>query len=606
MSLRMSRGVLSAVAALSLVATVGPLAHAEDATTQPPSAPTTQPAPEPTTSPGSAVPAESATPSETAPAEETGETAAPSEPSEAPASADASAPVSVPFTEGLALSVVPRSGPFSTAKHPTLSFGARTKVGWAWPQTGVMMPGDFTGDRRSDILLFFVEDGSVKIRLYQGTGSGGVTTVGVIGQGWNEFDYVSAADVTGDGRADLIGRKKNGELWLYPSGGMRFVDGQRIGWGWQGMRSLTAVPAPSWGMPSVMATDQAGRLYRYPFTNRSGRFGDPITYGLGWTNVSRIMPAGDVDANGQPDFYTTDSAGDFYLYQASNNGRAYTSYRMGNGWSIMPQIMAVPNTLGAGVYGIDTAGDLYWYPINTRAVAKPSPWLTPVTSIRKPGWTVTPQLGWNGTKVRVVRLALGQGAPLDASMTFTSSTRSAVVRFQQRAGLGGSGVVDRTTWGRMTGRDWWMDNWQAQPRVGVNASRAERVEAMIAFANLAKGAPYTWGGAGPWNDGFDCSGLALQAIYSAGYDPQPINVVSHAGPTYRTSKELYAHPKLERVPFSQRQRGDLVFWQGSGGIYHVAIYLGNNQIIEANYGYVRQRALYNWGQIAPYVKRVAH
>ena len=126
---------------------------------------------------------------------------------------------------------------------------------------------------------------------------------------------------------------------------------------------------------------------------------------------------------------------------------------------------------------------------------------------------------------------------------------------------------------------------------------------MLSFARSQIGTPYTWGGAGGWRDGYDCSGLALQALYVAGIDPQPINVIAHAAPTYRSSKQLYAHPRLQRVRFGVRQPGDLIFWQGRGGIYHVAIYLGSNQIIESNYGYARQRGLYNWGSIAPYVVR---
>ncbi len=154
----------------------------------------------------------------------------------------------------------------------------------------------------------------------------------------------------------------------------------------------------------------------------------------------------------------------------------------------------------------------------------------------------------------------------------------------------------------MTSRSWTMDNFRMTP-VPLSANRNQRLNAMLTFARKQVGSPYTWGGAGGYVDGYDCSGLALQAIYRAGLDPQPINVIAHAAPTYRSSKQLYAHPRLQKVGFGARQPGDLIFWQGRGGIYHVAIYLGSNQIIESNYGHARQRALYNWGSIAPYVVR---
>lgn len=232
----------------------------------------------------------------------------------------------------------------------------------------------------------------------------------------------------------------------------------------------------------------------------------------------------------------------------------------------------------------------------------PGRYLQAVSRVRAPGNTVVPRRGWNGTKVKEVRARLGVGVPLNAGMTFDGRTENAVKRFQRRIRVGANGIVDYRTWVRMTSRSWTMDDFQMRP-VPLSANRSQRVNAMISFARSQIGSEYTWGGAGGRRDGYDCSGLALQAMYVAGIDPQPINVISHAAPTYRSSKELYAHPRLQKVGFGARQPGDLIFWQGRRGIYHVAIFVGSNQIIESNYGHARQRALYNWGSIAPYVVR---
>ncbi|MBS5943359.1 MAG: cell wall-binding repeat-containing protein [Varibaculum cambriense] len=241
-------------------------------------------------------------------------------------------------------------------------------------------------------------------------------------------------------------------------------------------------------------------------------------------------------------------------------------------------------------------------PAPARGWHAPGRYLQAVSRVRAPGSTVVPRRGWNGTKVKEVRARLGVGVPLNSGMTFDGRTENAVKRFQRRIRVGANGIVDYRTWVRMTSRSWTMDNFQMRP-VSLSANRSQRLQAMLSFARSQIGTPYTWGGAGGWRDGYDCSGLALQALYVAGIDPQPINVIAHAAPTYRSSKQLYAHPRLQRVRFGVRQPGDLIFWQGRGGIYHVAIYLGSNQIIESNYGYARQRGLYNWGSIAPYVVR---
>jgi cell wall-associated NlpC family hydrolase len=76
---------------------------------------------------------------------------------------------------------------------------------------------------------------------------------------------------------------------------------------------------------------------------------------------------------------------------------------------------------------------------------------------------------------------------------------------------------------------------------------------------------------------------AVQALYSAGLDPQPITTDKHVLPAYRTSVQLYRDPRLAHVPRSAVQRGDLVFWRSNetGRVNHMAIYLGHRNVLEA-------------------------
>ncbi|MGO1184277.1 MAG: NlpC/P60 family protein [Micrococcaceae bacterium] len=82
------------------------------------------------------------------------------------------------------------------------------------------------------------------------------------------------------------------------------------------------------------------------------------------------------------------------------------------------------------------------------------------------------------------------------------------------------------------------------------------------------GTYYAWGGNGP--SGYDCSGFTLGAFQAAGKSLP------------RTSSGQYQAAK-QYVPLSQLQPGDLVFWSSNGGssMYHVALYIGNNQIVHA-------------------------
>ena len=238
----------------------------------------------------------------------------------------------------------------------------------------------------------------------------------------------------------------------------------------------------------------------------------------------------------------------------------------------------------------------------------PAGYLQPVSQITSLGWA-TNDLTWgmNGVKVRIVQQRLGlwystKLASVDASF------QNAVRNFQRRVGLPQTGVVDQSTWNALdTGYSWWVDQYQATP-VSLSATRSERIEAMIGYARDQLGSSYTWGGAGPYNLGFDCSGLSLQSLYRAGLDPQPIDVYKHAWPAYRTSQELYDHPGLMHVPLSQRQRGDLIFYTSEGVVTHVAIYLGDDQVIHTDWMGRPARVQhitvgYGWENMTGYVVR---
>jgi cell wall-associated NlpC family hydrolase len=93
-------------------------------------------------------------------------------------------------------------------------------------------------------------------------------------------------------------------------------------------------------------------------------------------------------------------------------------------------------------------------------------------------------------------------------------------------------------------------------------------EAAISVALGKVGAPYyyQYGGAGPY--GFDCSGLVQASFAAAGrYVP-------------RTAAQQYAAAPVH-VPISQARRGDLLVWGSPSNFYHVAIYLGNGQVVQA-------------------------
>ena len=96
---------------------------------------------------------------------------------------------------------------------------------------------------------------------------------------------------------------------------------------------------------------------------------------------------------------------------------------------------------------------------------------------------------------------------------------------------------------------------------GPTGSQADQA---VAFAYAQVGCPYVYGGTGPCQLGFDCSGLAQAAWAAAGVGIP------------RDSYEQWA--ELPHVPLSAIQPGDLLIYNGEG---HVAIYVGGGYIIDA-------------------------
>lgn len=201
--------------------------------------------------------------------------------------------------------------------------------------------------------------------------------------------------------------------------------------------------------------------------------------------------------------------------------------------------------------------------------------------------------GWNGGRVKLVQRKVGL-VRTGSGVTMDAQTMAAVAAWQSRhGGLRTDGVVDRATWDAMAlGWPFDIDGWMPPVAIGPGATPSQRTEQLVAFALAQVGAAYTWGGAGPSQLGYDCSGLVLAGLYSAGLDPYPMTVIAHQGPAYNTAAHFYGDPRYLTVAASQMRRGDLVFYaNASGTITHMAIYLGGGQVVEATGSAVRVRAV---------------
>jgi cell wall-associated NlpC family hydrolase len=113
--------------------------------------------------------------------------------------------------------------------------------------------------------------------------------------------------------------------------------------------------------------------------------------------------------------------------------------------------------------------------------------------------------------------------------------------------------------------------------------KLSRVELAMRTAAAQKGDPYAYGAAGPGR--FDCSGLTFYSFRRAGFSRIP-----------RTSS-AQAH-FARHISRGAMKRGDLMFFTGGGGVYHVGVFAGwshgRRLVLHAPYSGTRVRTDRVW------------
>ncbi|HWM35146.1 MAG TPA: NlpC/P60 family protein [Pseudolysinimonas sp.] len=142
----------------------------------------------------------------------------------------------------------------------------------------------------------------------------------------------------------------------------------------------------------------------------------------------------------------------------------------------------------------------------------------------------------------------------------------------------------------------------ANPPTGVDPTPdppvGSAVQQAIAYAKAQLGEPYAFGGAGP--SSWDCSGLTMKSYAAAG-----VYIGTHSvNNQYQTAKS-----KNRLVAIGKIQAGDLLFYSSggstaNGSMYHVTMYIGGGQMIEApRPGTTVRIVAVRYGDLVPYAAR---
>ena len=122
--------------------------------------------------------------------------------------------------------------------------------------------------------------------------------------------------------------------------------------------------------------------------------------------------------------------------------------------------------------------------------------------------------------------------------------------------------------------------WELPGLAAPNGTAAGGLKA-VQYAKGQLGEPYLWAAAGP--DRWDCSGLTMMGWKYAG-----VALPHYSAAQYQLTKH---------IGVGNLRPGDLVFWGTSPNtIHHVAMYIGDGQIIQAPHtgSYVKIGGMYDW------------
>jgi|AGTN01.3.fsa_nt_gi Putative peptidoglycan-binding domain-containing protein len=176
---------------------------------------------------------------------------------------------------------------------------------------------------------------------------------------------------------------------------------------------------------------------------------------------------------------------------------------------------------------------------------------------------------------------LGYLAAGKATGYYGDATTEAVEAFQRANDISSDGRTGPVTLDRIYSPDA-----IATPEKRKAIREAANIDEMIAAAESRIGKPYVSGAKGP--NSFDCSGLVYYCLKAAGSNRGRYNAAGYAKVSAWTT-----------VKWSELKKGDLMFfWSDTKNkIGHVAIYIGDNTIIDAsssNGKVVKRKCTSNW------------
>ncbi|MER5568060.1 VCBS repeat-containing protein [Streptomyces goshikiensis] len=292
-----------------------------------------------------------------------------------PASADgtpkAPADIQAPSFDQRAGGHLPKAAPKSAApkaQKQQLQRGAAGAPSVASVATSGGPLLDVDGDGVDDI-LYRTLNGKSWLKNSKATGDDVEFTMAKSDYSEDFKDVVPVGDLDHNGHPELLQLSVTGRLSLVEAYSTSSSYSSWSGGGWGVYNKLIgAGDLTGDGNPDVLARTPAGALYLYPGNGKAGAsdpFNDRIYIGGGWGMFSQIIGGADYDGDGKADLLATTPSGVMYFYKGTGGAGTFASAKQtGTGWNTYNQIVALSDRNGnSWVLGREVSGQAWIYQV---------------------------------------------------------------------------------------------------------------------------------------------------------------------------------------------------------------------------------------------------